>query len=181
MDRRRRKEHARKLILLFTIILAFIPTLTLLTTMILQKALYTFSRNKSRSDNGGGSGWSDEGMVKYRELYKAVKRDRRKQPTLFNQELLKMYQKRRQLESGHRRRTPQRKGQSKKRPFKCINQFNDSSGDEDTDEEDHQQDKENNCQQESQSHSKNKSRVTYKTTEASSTFDPSIVKNETAV
>ena len=148
--------------------------------MILQKALYTFSRNKSRSDNGGGSGWSDEGMVKYRELYKAVKRDRRKQPPLFNQELLKMYQRRRQLESGHSRRTSQRKGQTKKRPFKCINQFNDSSGDEDTDEDDDQQDKENNCQQ-SQSQSKNKSRVTYRTTHAGGTFDPSIVKNETAV
>ena len=150
--------------------------------MILQKALYTFSRNKSNIDNGGGSGWSDEGMIKYHELYKAVKRDRRKQPPAFNQELLKMYQRRRQLELGHRRRTPQRKGQSKKRPFKCINQFNDSSGDEDTDEEDDHQDKENNCQQ-SQSHqSKNKSRVSYKTTYTStSSFDPSIVKNETAV
>ena len=149
--------------------------------MILQKALYTFSRNKSRSDNGGGSGWSDDGMIKYKELYNAVKRDRRKQSPAFNQELLKMFQRRRQLESGHRRRTPQRNDQSKKRPFKCINQFNDSSDDEDTDEDDDHQDKENNCQQ-SQSHqSKNKSRVSYKTTYTSSSFDPSIVKNETAV
>ena len=103
--------------------------------MILQRALYTFSRNKSRSDNGGGIGWSDDRMLKYHDLYKAVlKRDRRKQSPAFNQELLKMFQRRRQLESGHRRQTPQRNDQSKKRPFKCINQFNDGSDDEDTDE-----------------------------------------------
>ena len=102
MDRRRQKEHAGKLLsLLFTTFLAFILSFSKLTNNLIQKALYTFSRNKSTGDNGGGSGWSQDGMLKFHELYKAVKRDRRKQSPAFNQqELLKMFHKRRQLEAG---------------------------------------------------------------------------------
>ena len=71
MDRRRQKEHASKLLssLLFTTFLAFILSFSKLTNNLTQKALYTFSQNKTTNDNRGGSGWSQDGMLKFHELY----------------------------------------------------------------------------------------------------------------
>ena len=63
--------------------------------------LYTFSRNKGGAhDNGGGCGWSEAGMMKYDELYAAIKNDRKKSAPTFNQELLKMFLSQRKNDSG---------------------------------------------------------------------------------
>ena len=100
-------------------------------------ALYTFSRNKGTHDNGGGSGWSREGKEKYDEIYYAVKRDRKRQSPTFNQELLKMYQSRRKMETG-RAGNGQMKDQSenrKRQAYRCINELNDTDDDSDDDEE----------------------------------------------
>jgi hypothetical protein len=100
-------------------------------------ALYTFSRNKGTHDNGGGSGWSRDGKEKYDEIYYAVKRDRKRQSPTFNQELLKMYQSRRKMETG-RAGNGQMKDQSenrKRQAYRCINELNDTDDDSDNDEE----------------------------------------------
>lgn len=103
----------------------------------MQEALYTFSRNKGAHDNGGGSGWSPEGIAKYEELYKAVKYSRKtKQAETFNQELLKMFQARRKRESGPGGRAQMRRQEeTNKRAYRCINELNDSSSDDDDDDE----------------------------------------------
>jgi hypothetical protein len=108
--------------------------------------LYTFSRNKGTHDNGGGSGWSHAGKQKYEELYKAVKKDRKTQSPMFNQELLKMYQSRRKMETGRTGNGQMKDGLNnrKKVAYRCINELNDSDDDSD-DEED--QDKDDNHNQ----------------------------------
>jgi hypothetical protein len=110
----------------------------LIVLNVTQEALYTFSRNKGFHDNGGGSGWSSEGIRRYKELYKAVKKDRKtRQTATFNQELLKMFQARRKRESG-RGLAAQMKSQAEnsKQAYRCINELNDSSSDDDDDDDD---------------------------------------------
>jgi hypothetical protein len=51
-------------------------------------------------DNGGGCGWSEPGMMKYNELYTAIKNDGKKSAPTFNQELLKMFLLQQKKESG---------------------------------------------------------------------------------
>lgn len=72
-------------------------------------AKYTYSRkkgqkNSSRPDNGGGSGWSEEGKQFFDFLYRAVQTDRNQQAGLggsrkdgisFNKELLNFFLSRR--------------------------------------------------------------------------------------
>jgi hypothetical protein len=66
-----------------------------LTCVTSQITKYTFSRQKGRLTNGGGSGWSDEGHKRYNLLYRLVQRDRRQSGASFNKELLKVFQARR--------------------------------------------------------------------------------------
>ena len=66
-----------------------------LTYVTSQITKYTFSRQKGRLTNGGGSGWSDEGHKRYNLLYRLVQRDRRQSGASFNKELLKVFQARR--------------------------------------------------------------------------------------
>jgi hypothetical protein len=108
----------------------------LIVTNITQETLYTFSRNKGLHDNGGGSGWSREGIEKFKEIYKAVKKDRKKQSPTFNQELLKMFQARRKRESGRGSAQVKSQVDNRKRVVRCINEFNDSSDSSDDDDDD---------------------------------------------
>ena len=63
---------------------------------------YTFSRQKGKRNNGGGSGWSDPGHQRYNALYtRLVQRDRRQRGLAFNRELLKVFQDRRARERNH--------------------------------------------------------------------------------
>jgi hypothetical protein len=62
---------------------------------------YTFSRQKGKRNNGGGSGWSDHGHQRYNALYRVVQRDRRQRGLAFNRELLKVFQDRRARERKH--------------------------------------------------------------------------------
>ena len=63
--------------------------------LLLQLPLYTYSRLKGKTTNGGGSGWSIGGRKKYDELFLAVKADRKKRAKTFNPHLLLFYQARR--------------------------------------------------------------------------------------
>jgi hypothetical protein len=68
-------------------------------------AKYTYSRkkgqkNSSQSDNGGGSGWSEEGTLYFDFLYRAVQTDQNQQAVIggsrkdgisFNKELLNFF------------------------------------------------------------------------------------------
>ena len=83
------------------------------------------------------SGWSREGKKKYDEIYHAVKRDWKRQSPTFKQELLKMYQSQRKMETG-RAGNGQMKDQSenrKRQVYRCINELNDTDDDSDNDEE----------------------------------------------
>lgn len=68
------------------------------TVALSQLPLYTYSRLKGKTTNGGGSGWSIEGREKYDELFLAVKADRKKHAKTFNPQLLLFYQARRRRE-----------------------------------------------------------------------------------
>ncbi len=57
---------------------------------------YTLSRISRQQQAHGGIGWSDDGIAKYNEIYDLVEVDRQLQGSAFNQELLKVHQKRRQ-------------------------------------------------------------------------------------
>jgi hypothetical protein len=60
---------------------------------------YTYSRIKGK-DNGGGSGWSDDGKALYDDLFCRVKENRAMYGKTFYQELLKIYQQRRNKRKG---------------------------------------------------------------------------------
>ena len=63
---------------------------------VLQIPKYTFSRISRQQQANSGIGWSDEGIAKYNEIYDLVEVDRLLRGDTFNQELLKVHQKRRQ-------------------------------------------------------------------------------------
>ncbi len=57
---------------------------------------YTFSRIGRQKQANIGIGWSDEGIAKYNDIYDLVESDRQLRGATFNQELLKVHQRRRQ-------------------------------------------------------------------------------------
>ena len=57
---------------------------------------YTFSRISRQQQGNGGIGWSDDGIAKYNDIYDLVESDRQLRGNTFNQELLKVHQRRRQ-------------------------------------------------------------------------------------
>ena len=57
---------------------------------------YTFSRISCQQQGNGGIGWSDDGIAKYNDIYDLVESDRQLRGNTFNQELLKVHQRRRQ-------------------------------------------------------------------------------------
>ena len=61
-----------------------------------QIPIYTFSRISWQKQANSGIGWLDEGIAKYNKIYNLVESDRQLRGTTFNQELLKVYQRRRQ-------------------------------------------------------------------------------------
>lgn len=72
---------------------------TKLTTnhiLLSQVPKYTFSRISRQQQANGGIGWSDDGIAKYNDIYDLVEGDRRLRGNAFNQELLKVHQRRRQ-------------------------------------------------------------------------------------
>ena len=72
------------------------PTLTNSSYFLRQLPKYTFSRISRQQQANGGIGWSDDGIAKYNEIYDLVEVDRQLRGNAFNQELLKVHQKRRQ-------------------------------------------------------------------------------------
>ena len=72
------------------------PTLTNSSDCLRQLPKYTHSRISRQQQANGGIGWSDDGIAKYNELYDLVEVDRQLRGNAFNQELLKVHQKRRQ-------------------------------------------------------------------------------------
>ena len=56
---------------------------------------YTFSRISRQQQANSGIGWSDEGIAKYNDVYDLVETDRQLRGATFNQELLKVHQRRR--------------------------------------------------------------------------------------
>ena len=58
---------------------------------------YTFSRISCQQQGNGGNGWSDDGIAKYNDIYDLVESDRQLRGNTFNQELLKVHQRRRQM------------------------------------------------------------------------------------
>ena len=83
-------------------------------------------------------------MRKYDELYTGIKNDRKKSAPTFNQELLKMFLSRRKKESG-RGTKKQFDQKGKKRPYRCMDELNDNTDDEDHDENDVVTSSMNNC------------------------------------
>ncbi len=61
---------------------------------MLQIPKYTFSQISRQPQANGGIGWSDEGIAKYNEIYDLVEVDRQLRGDTFNQELLKVHQRR---------------------------------------------------------------------------------------
>ena len=92
-----------------------------------KKTPYTYSRIKGK-DNGGGSGWSDEGKALYDDLFRRVKQNRTMYGKTFNQELLKIYQQRRN-KGGGGNMTKQANPKNKRR-HRCLNELKDGDHDE---------------------------------------------------
>ena len=57
---------------------------------------YTFLRISQQKQANSGIGWSDEGIAKYNDIYNLVESDRQLRGATFNQDLLKVHQRRRQ-------------------------------------------------------------------------------------
>ncbi len=91
---------------------------------------YTYSRQKGKLTNGGGSGWSDTGHQRYNILYRIVQRDRRLRGAAFNKELLKVFQVRR-LRDRKQKGTPLGNKKRKTVAFDDLNPpaFNDDEND----------------------------------------------------
>jgi hypothetical protein len=83
---------------------------------------YTYSRIKGK-DNGGGSGWSDEGKALYDDLFRKVQQNRTMYAKTFNQELLKIYQQRRNKGNGGN--MTKQTNPIKKRRHRCLNELKD--------------------------------------------------------
>jgi hypothetical protein len=62
--------------------------------LLAQVPKFTFSRISRQQQANGGIGWSDDGIAKYHENYDLVEGDRRLRGDTFNQELLKVHQRR---------------------------------------------------------------------------------------
>ena len=92
-----------------------------------KKTLYTYSRIKG-NDNGGGSGWSDEGKALYDDLFCRVQQNRTMYGKTFNQELLKIYQQQRNKSRGGNM-TRQANPKNKRR-HRCLNELKDGDDDE---------------------------------------------------
>ena len=92
----------------------FRPQLTLIPSP--KTTPYTYSRIKGK-DNGGGSGWSDEGKALYDDLFRGVQQNRTMYAKTFNQELLQIYQQRRNM--------TKQANSKKKRRHRCLNELND--------------------------------------------------------
>ena len=72
---------------------------TQLTLLHSQRTPFMYSRTKG-IDNGGGSGWLDDGKVMYENLFCQVKQNRIMYGKTFNQDLLKIYQQQRNKGNG---------------------------------------------------------------------------------
>ena len=64
--------------------------------LVSQIPKYTFSHISRQKQANSGIGWSDEGIAKYNTIYDLVESDCQLQGTTFNQELLKVHQRRHQ-------------------------------------------------------------------------------------
>ena len=64
--------------------------------LVSQIPKYTFSHISRQKQANSGIGWSDEGIAKYNKIYVLVESDRQLRGATFNQELLKVHQRRRQ-------------------------------------------------------------------------------------
>jgi hypothetical protein len=61
---------------------------------VLQIPKNTFSRISCQQQANGGIGWLDEGIAKYNKIYDLVEVDHQLRGDTFNQELLKVHQRR---------------------------------------------------------------------------------------
>jgi hypothetical protein len=73
--------------------------------LVSQIPKYTFSRISRQKQANSGIGWSDEGIAKYNDIYDLVESDRQLRGATFNQELLKVHQRRRQKNKGTAEKT----------------------------------------------------------------------------
>ena len=88
---------------------------------------YTYSQTKGK-DNGGGSGWSDDGKALYNDIFCGVKENRTMYGKTFNQELLKIYQQRRNKGNGGN--MTKQANPKNKRCHRCLNELKDAENDE---------------------------------------------------
>ena len=70
-------------------------TIKLILLSATASEVYVFAQSRQQQANGG-IGWSDDGIAKYNKIYDLVEVDRQLRGKAFNQELLKVHQKRRQ-------------------------------------------------------------------------------------
>jgi hypothetical protein len=111
-------------------------------TFLQKAAKYTYSRkkgqkNSTRSDNGGGSGWSEEGKQYFDFLYRAVQTDRNQQAGIggsrkdgisFNKELLNFFLSRRFAEESTLPSGMEKPMKKKKVTHHTCDDFTDSEG-----------------------------------------------------
>lgn len=97
-----------------------------------------------RPDNGGGSGWSEEGKQFFDYLYKAVQADRNQQAGVggpkkdgisFNKELLNFFLSRRFAEETTMQSGLEKPVKKKKVTHHTCDDFSDSEGDNDNNDE----------------------------------------------
>jgi hypothetical protein len=88
---------------------------------------YTYSRIKGK-DNGGVSGWSDDGKALYNDLFRRVQQNRTMYGKTFNQELLKFFQQRCNKRRGGN--TTKQANPKNKRRHRCLNELKDADDDE---------------------------------------------------
>jgi hypothetical protein len=103
------------------------PQLTLIPCNVAKMTPFTYSRIKGK-DNGGGSGWSDDGKALYDDLFRRVQQNRTMYAKTFNQELLKIYQQRRNKGNGCN--MTKQVNPKKKRRHRCLNELKDADDDE---------------------------------------------------
>jgi hypothetical protein len=105
-----------------------------------QIPLYTYSRLKGKTNNGGGSGWTVEGKEFFDNLQHLVKADREKhananqagsaETITFNKELYQSYQQRRENERDDRNGGNHDKQLKQKKPaYQCVDEFDDDDSD----------------------------------------------------
>lgn len=86
------------------------------SALLRQLPKYTLSRISRQKQATGGIGWSDDGIAKYNEIYDLVEVDRQLRGNAFNQELLKVHQKRRQKNKKPNERTVDNERSKKRKP-----------------------------------------------------------------